>query len=115
MALVPTSELGYSNEPLPEQAVTVVPRTAVLMAGDNSVVYIETEPGVFELREVTLGAMTKDDAVVESGVEAGESVATDGNFLIDSQMQLAGKPSLMDPSKTVSEATVPAKEAAHAQ
>lgn len=114
MDLVPTSDLGYSAVPLPEQAVTVVPRSAVLMAGDNSVVYVETEPGVFELREVTIGAMTKDAAVIDSGVEAGESVAIDGNFLIDSQMQLAGKPSLMDPSKTESEAPAPAEEPAHA-
>lgn len=114
MDLVPTSELGYSDEPLPDQAVTVVPRTAVLMAGDNSVVYVETEPGIFELRQVTLGAMTKNKAVIESGLEVGESVATDGNFLIDSQMQLAGNPSLMDPSKTEDNDAKPAGEAAHA-
>ena len=114
MDLVPTSELGYSDEPLPNQAVTVVPRSAVLMAGDNSVVYVETEPGIFELRQVTLGAMTKNKAVIESGLEVGDSVATDGNFLIDSQMQLAGNPSLMDPSKTEDNDAAPTGEAAHA-
>lgn len=114
MDLVPTSDLGYSEEPLPDQAVTVVPRNAVLMAGDNSVVYVEVQPGVFELRKVALGSMTRDKAVIESGLEVGESVATDGNFLIDSQMQLAGNPSLMDPSKTESETPASAEEAAHA-
>lgn len=114
MDLVPTSDLGYSEEPLPDQAVTVVPRSAVLMAGDNSVVYVEVQPGVFELRKVALGSMTRDKAVIESGLEIGESVATDGNFLIDSQMQLAGNPSLMDPSKTESETPASAEEAPHA-
>jgi Cu(I)/Ag(I) efflux system membrane fusion protein len=84
------------------------------MAGDNSVAYVETKPGVFELRQVTVGAMTRDQAVIESGLEVGESVATDGNFLIDSQMQLAGNPSLMDPAKARGGADSSATEAAHA-
>ncbi|MEO0530017.1 MAG: efflux RND transporter periplasmic adaptor subunit [Planctomycetota bacterium] len=99
MALVPTSELGYSNEPISDQAVLSVPRSAVLMAGDNSVVYVETKPGLFEIRSVTVTTLTDTQAVLLDGVTVGESVATDGNFLIDSQMQLGGKPSLMDPAK----------------
>ncbi|MEX0724978.1 MAG: efflux RND transporter periplasmic adaptor subunit [Planctomycetaceae bacterium] len=77
----------------------VVPRDAVLMAGSNSVVYVETEPGRFELRRVVLGPLSGDLIVVRSGVKEGEQVATRGNFLIDSQMQLAGNPSLIDPTK----------------
>jgi Cu(I)/Ag(I) efflux system membrane fusion protein len=99
MDLVPTRDLGFVDQPLPGQAVISVPRSAVLMAGDNSVLYVEKEPGVFEIREVTLGVMTDTVAVILDGVSAGETVATDGNFLIDSQMQLGGKPSLMDPSR----------------
>ncbi|TWU50653.1 Cation efflux system protein CusB precursor [Rubripirellula tenax] len=99
MALIPTSKLGYSSSPLPRQDVVTVPRDAVLMAGENSVVYVETDPGRFEIRRVTVGPMTDNDAIVLEGIAAGETVATGGNFLIDSQMQLAGNPSLMDPSK----------------
>ncbi len=99
MDLIPTSDLGYVEKPVAEQQLTSVPRSAVLMAGDNSVVYVEVEPGVFEIREVTVGAMTDNSAVILDGIQAGETVATDGNFLIDSQMQLGGKPSLMDPSR----------------
>ena len=51
------------------------------------------------MREVELGSMTDKAVVVFGGLEAGENVAVDGNFLIDSQMQLEGKPSLIDPSK----------------
>jgi membrane fusion protein, copper/silver efflux system len=79
----------------------VVPRSAVLMAGDNSVVYVETEPGRFELRPVKLGPLARDTAVILEGVKEGEAVATSGNFLIDSQMQLSGKPSLIDPTRMV--------------
>jgi Cu(I)/Ag(I) efflux system membrane fusion protein len=99
MDLVPTRDLGFVDHPLPDQVVISVARSAVLMAGDNSVLYVEREPGVFEIREVTLGAMTDSEAVILGGVSAGETVATDGNFLIDSQMQLGGKPSLMDPAR----------------
>ena len=99
MALIPTSKLGYASKPIPEQRVVTVPRDAVLMTGENSVVYVETEPGRFEIRRVTVGPMTDDRAVILEGMSAGETVATNGNFLIDSQMQLAGNPSLMDPGK----------------
>lgn len=102
MDLVPTSQLGFSSEPLPMQQVVTVPRDAVLLAGENSVIYVETEPGRFEIRRVTIGPMNRKEAVIIEGLSAGETVATGGNFLIDSQMQLAGNPSLMDPTKAPS-------------
>ncbi|WDI41520.1 efflux RND transporter periplasmic adaptor subunit [Bremerella sp. P1] len=101
MDLVPTSRYGYADEPIDRKASTVIPRSALLMAGKNSVVYVETDPGRFEIRTIKLGPILKDEAVVLEGVKPGEMVATSGNFLIDSQMQLAGKPSLIDPSRYV--------------
>jgi Cu(I)/Ag(I) efflux system membrane fusion protein len=56
------------------------------------------------MRRVVLGPLTDTEAVVLDGVQPGEQVATDGNFLIDSQMQLLGKPSLLDPSRTAGSA-----------
>lgn len=102
MPLVPAAQLGFSAEPLPRQQVVTVPRDAVLLAGENSVIYVETEPGRFEIRRVTVGPMNRTEAVIVEGLAAGETVATDGNFLIDSQMQLAGNPSLLDPSRAPS-------------
>ncbi|EMI41343.1 efflux RND transporter periplasmic adaptor subunit [Rhodopirellula sp. SWK7] len=102
MDLIPTSQLGFADAPLPQQNVVTVPRDAVLMTGDTSVVYVETEPGRFEIRRVSVGPMTDDRAVIIEGITAGETIATHGNFLIDSQMQLAGNPSLMDPRKASS-------------
>ncbi len=102
MDLVPTKELGYAPAPVPEQRVVTVPRDAVLLTGDNGVIYVETEPGRFEIRRVTVGPISDAKAVIIEGLAAGEVVATAGNFLIDSQMQLAGNPSLMDPSRAPS-------------
>lgn len=99
MDLIPTTQLGFSTEPLPEQKVVTIPRDAVLMAGNNSVVYVETEPGRFEVRKISIGALTDQEAIVAEGLTAGEMVATQGNFLLDSQSQLAGNPSLLDPTK----------------
>ena len=99
MDLVSTSELGYATEPQPEQHVVAVPRDAVLLTGDSGVIYVETEPGRFEIRRVSVGPMNDTEAIIIEGLAAGETVATGGNFLIDSQMQLAGNPSLLDPSK----------------
>jgi len=105
--LVPTSQIGYATEPQPEQRVVTVPRDSVLLTGDDGVIYVETEPGRFEIRRVSVGSMNDTDAVILEGLAAGETVATGGNFLIDSQMQLAGNPSLMDPSKAPSHAPGP--------
>jgi Cu(I)/Ag(I) efflux system membrane fusion protein len=101
MDLVPTSQYGYSDVPIEQPASLFVPRSAVLMAGRNSVVYVETEPGRFEIRPVVLGPLLRDRVIIIGGLDEGEKVATAGNFLIDSQMQLAGKPSLIDPVRAV--------------
>lgn len=101
MDLVPTSRYGFADEPLPQPESLHVPRPAVLLAGANSVVYVEIKSGEFELRPVTVGPILRDKIVILEGLTAGEYVATAGNFLIDSQMQLAGKPSLIDPTRAV--------------
>ena len=64
MALIPTAELGYASKPIPEQRVVTVPRDSVLMTGESSVIYIESDPGRFEIRRVTVGPMTDDRAVI---------------------------------------------------
>ena len=101
MDLVPASEFGYSNDPVPQPNALYVPRSAVLLAGRNSVVYVETDPGRFEIRPVTIGPILHDKIVILDSLKAGDKVATSGNFLIDSQMQLAGKPSLIDPARAI--------------
>jgi multidrug efflux pump subunit AcrA (membrane-fusion protein) len=97
--LVPAQQFGFVSQPTEHGGSLVVPRNAVLMAGDSSVLYVETEPGRFEMRNVLLGSCRGDQAVILQGVQQGEQVAVQGNFLLDSQMQLAGNPSLIDPTR----------------
>ena len=101
MQLVPTTRYGFAATPVDQPVSVTIPRSALLLAGQNSVAYVETEAGRFELRVVKIGPFLKDRVVILEGIEPGEQVATSGNFLIDSQMQLAGKPSLIDPTRYV--------------
>ncbi|MHC2070847.1 efflux RND transporter periplasmic adaptor subunit [Bremerella sp. T1] len=101
LELVHASHFGFADQPQDETQSVSVPRSAVLMAGKHSVVYVETEPGRFEIRRVVLGHQSGDQIAIHDGINPGEKVAIKGNFLIDSQMQLAGNPSLINPEKYV--------------
>lgn len=76
----------------------VIPATAPLLTGDRAVVYVQT-PGpdgpAFEGREVVLGPRTGDWWVVKEGLREGEWVVSRGNFRIDAELQIRGRPSLM--------------------
>lgn len=97
--LVSAAEMGFTDVPPAESEPLVVPRNAVLQAAGHSVVYVEEEPGRFAIRRVITGPTVGDEIVIERGLAAEEKVATRGNFLLDSQMQLAGNPSLIDPER----------------
>lgn len=106
MDLVSTSKFGYATEQIEQPSSMYVPRSALLMAGEDSVVYVETDSNRFEIRPVILGPLLQDRAIIIDGLQPGEKVATSGNFLIDSQMQLAGKPSLIDPTRAIAKQQV---------
>jgi len=78
-----------------EAGVLAVPHSAVLITGRRNIVYVEEEVGRYAMREVVLGPKADGYYPVVKGLNAGEKVVTEGNFLIDSQMQLLGKPSLL--------------------
>lgn len=68
----------------------VIPRSSVIDTGTRTMVYLARTGGVFEAREVRLGAVSGDLYPVLSGIAAGDRVVTQGNFLIDSQTRLSG-------------------------
>ena len=70
--------------------VLVVPDEAVFSTGERNIIFVAKEDGVFEPREVTLGAKSENAREVKSGVLEGEKVVTSGNFLIDSESRLKG-------------------------
>lgn len=75
-----------------------IPRTALLWSGKRSIVYVkvpDAEYPTYEMREVTIGGRAGDMYVVESGLEAGEEIVTNGVFAVDASAQLAGNYSMM--------------------
>ncbi|WP_299700383.1 efflux RND transporter periplasmic adaptor subunit [uncultured Pontibacter sp.] len=77
-----------------------VPSSAVLWTGKRSVVYVKVkgeEMPAFEMREITLGPRMGDRYVVESGLQQGEEVVTNGVFAVDGAAQLRGNYSMMSP------------------
>jgi cobalt-zinc-cadmium efflux system membrane fusion protein len=66
------------------QALTV-PDAAVDEDGDKRFVYIQTAADTYEKREVTLGRISGNTVEIVKGVKAGESVATDGLFVLKSE------------------------------
>lgn len=76
-----------------------IPKSAVLWTGTRSVVYVKVKDAMtptFEFREVTLGPDMGAFVVVESGLDEGEEVVTNGAFKVDAAAQLAGKKSMMN-------------------
>jgi Cu(I)/Ag(I) efflux system membrane fusion protein len=80
-----------------DRAPLVIPDTAPLITGKRSIVYVAVpgEEGVYEGREVILGPRAKNHYVVVDGLQEGEQVVVNGNFKIDSQVQIMAKSSMM--------------------
>ena len=74
--------------------VLAVPLSAVLDGGVRKLVYVERTKGSFAAVEVTLGPRAGEFYPVLKGLSEGDLVAVRGNFLLDSQFQVSGLPSL---------------------
>ncbi len=94
---------GMALKQLPGQAVAVsdedwkvlaVPATAVLDSGLRKVVYVERTRGEFASAPIETGQKAGDYFPILAGVKEGDRVAVRGNFLLDSQFQISGLPSL---------------------
>jgi membrane fusion protein, copper/silver efflux system len=70
--------------------VVAIPDSAVFDTGTQTLVFIDRGQGIFEPRTVRVGAKAEGYYVVLDGVQAGERVVTNGNFLLDSESRLKG-------------------------
>jgi Cu(I)/Ag(I) efflux system membrane fusion protein len=71
----------------PKRNALVVPESAVLQSGTRSVVFVVNGSSI-EPREVELGTRNENFYEIRDGVKEGEKVATQANFLIDSESRL---------------------------
>ncbi len=100
MPLVRAEALGYIEAKENVTAPLVVPTKAVLRTGKRAIVYVELpdlDKPTYEGREITLGSRADDVFIVKEGLMAGERVVVNGNFKIDSALQIQAKPSMMNP------------------
>ncbi len=72
-----------------------IPYSSLIDTGKRKVVYVEKNPGIYEIRNVQSGIETDEYVQVLSGLKEGEMVVAEGNFLLDSQTTLAGGQSLL--------------------
>ncbi len=85
----PTKYLAkLAPQTAPVDAVLSVPESAVIDTGDRKVVYVETQPGVFEGRAIVVGSRIGDRYPVLDGLAPGDRVAAAGAFLIDAESRL---------------------------
>ncbi len=93
-------EMG-DNDDTPSEDPLLVPISAVLKTGKRALVYVEIKTDgslIYEMREVIVGPKVGNKYIILSGLAEGERVVSNGNFKIDSAMQIAGKKSMMSAS-----------------
>lgn len=98
MDLLRAEDLGYVSATDEAARPLVIPATAVLKTGRRAIVYVhlpDAERPTYEGREVVLGSRAGDYYIVERGLEEGERVVTNGNFNIDSALQIQARPSML--------------------
>ncbi|MCK5529603.1 MAG: efflux RND transporter periplasmic adaptor subunit, partial [Kiritimatiellae bacterium] len=102
MKLVQAETLGYNSEQSTEPPL-IIPSSAALITGERALVYIRLKnrnTPTFEGREVKLGSRAGNFYIVYSGIKEGEDIVINGNFNIDSALQLIAKPSMMSADTT---------------
>jgi cobalt-zinc-cadmium efflux system membrane fusion protein len=67
----------------------LVPAQALMLRGGKHLVMVQTQPNVFEPREVVLGYQSPREALVKSGLEAGEQVVSENVLLLARQYRMA--------------------------
>lgn len=92
--IIESKKASVSNEIL-------IPKSSILWTGKRAVVYVKVsgrDNPSFISREIELGPESGSFYVVSDGLDEGEEIAVNGVFKIDAAAQLAGKPSMMNPT-----------------
>ena len=84
----------YVNVELPvsRSSRLTVPSDAILDAGLSKRIFVQTAEGYFEAREVETGWRLGDRVQIVNGLIGGETVASAGTFLIDSESKIQLSP-----------------------
>ena len=88
LTLRPDMLADVTIEANPQENAIVIPSEAVVRSGGRTQVFVVRAPGKFEPRNIQIGIESQGQVSVISGVEAGETVVTSAQFLVDSESKL---------------------------
>ncbi|HEY6953554.1 MAG TPA: efflux RND transporter periplasmic adaptor subunit [Bacteroidota bacterium] len=66
----------------PQSGVILLPLSAIVTVEGNNYVFVETMPGVFQRRQITITNSDEQRTIVLQGLEDGENVVTNGAMLL---------------------------------
>jgi len=102
MDLVKGKVLDKKSQKMQDSLPLVIPVTAPLVTGERAIVYVEdpeAEKPTYTGKVIELGSRVEEFYIVKSGLNEGDRVVVEGNFKIDSELQLRAKQSMMSIGK----------------
>lgn len=81
-------EYGTVSLEIPLGEAVAIPADAVIDTGTRQVAFVHRGGGLFEPRELRLGARAGDRVQILAGIEEGEEVVTRAQFMLDSESRL---------------------------
>jgi membrane fusion protein, copper/silver efflux system len=88
LALLPDMYADVEIATGSNESVVAVPTSSVIDSGSRQVVIVDLGDGRFEPRDLKLGRRGSEYIEVLGGIQEGDSVVVDGNFLIDAESNL---------------------------
>lgn len=95
-----TDDAAHAGHAMDDAVPLVIPASAPLITGKRAVVYVripDADRPTFEPRQVVLGPRAGNYYIVREGLDEGDLVVVNGQFKIDSELQIRGRPSMMQP------------------
>lgn len=87
--LLKAEMLATAHIQVQHETGVLVPASAVLLFGAKHRVFVQTEPGVFAPREVTLGYEGPQEVLVTKGLAVGDTVVSENTLLLARQLRSA--------------------------
>ncbi|HKS06674.1 MAG TPA: efflux RND transporter periplasmic adaptor subunit [Gemmatimonadaceae bacterium] len=83
-----------------------IPRSAVLVTGQRTIVFVRDEMQMYVAREIAIGQATADRVEVLRGLKAGEVVVASATFLIDAESNLGAAGGAMSGMKMLGDTAI---------
>jgi RND family efflux transporter MFP subunit len=70
--------------------VLIVPNSAIIDTGKRKIIWLERDNNSYVATEVQTGIKGVEFSEIKLGLQEGDKIVIDGNFLLDAQSQLSG-------------------------